>query len=68
LAKAQERSPRQPPPNWQTSDLIGEFLILFWLTGCGATTTLNLLVDITARTQPHNGSYAQVAIQRPASR
>jgi hypothetical protein len=34
------------------------------LTGCGATTTLNLLVDITARTQPHNGSYSQVAIQR----
>jgi hypothetical protein len=34
------------------------------LSGCGATTTLNLLVDITARTQPNNGAYTQVAIQR----
>lgn len=34
------------------------------LTACGATTTLNLLVDITARTQPHNGAYTQIAIQR----
>jgi hypothetical protein len=34
------------------------------LSGCGATTTLNLLVDITARTQPNNGAFTQVAIQR----
>jgi hypothetical protein len=33
-------------------------------TICGGETYMNLLVDITARNQPHNGQFSQVAIQR----